>query len=69
MRKPDRPDPRRPDVIDLNARRRVNELKKAATKSAGRRRSPDLSRPAVAWGLLLLAALILALIRWLPQVL
>ena len=68
MRRPDRPTDR-PGVVDLNARRRAAELQKQALKGAGpRRRAPDLSRPAVAWALLLLAALVLALIRWLPQV-
>lgn len=69
MRRPDRPTDR-PGVVDLNARRRAAELQKQALKGAApRRRGPDFSRPAAAWALLLLAALLWALTRWLPQAL
>ena len=67
MRRPDR-STTRPDVIDLKARRRAAELQKQALRGVkGRRRGPNLSSPGVAWMLLLAAAVIWALVRWLPQ--
>jgi hypothetical protein len=56
MPKPDRPNDR-PDVVDLNARRRAAEVQKQALKAASRspRRAADLT-PLIAWGVLLLAA-------------
>ena len=67
VRPPERPS-ERPGVIDLNARRRAAELQKQALKAAKpRRRAPDLSRPLAAWAVLILAALLWALVRWLGR--
>ena len=67
MRRPVRPTTR-PDVIDLKARRRAAELQKQALRGVNPRgRRPNPSSPGFAWAILFAAAVIWALLRWLPQ--
>ena len=64
MAKPERPtgDPK---VVDLKARRRVAELQKQARKTARPTGRARTFGPLLAWAVLLLAALLLATVRWL----
>jgi hypothetical protein len=58
MPKPDRPNDR-PDVVDLNARRRAAEVQKQALRAASKSpRKPASLTPLTAWGVLLLAAVV-----------
>lgn len=61
MRKPD-PAPDRPEVIDLNARRRAAEVRKQALKVAKPRRALPEITPVTAWAILLAVALLWTLV-------
>ena len=63
MRKPERPTDR-PEVVDLNARRRAAEVQRQALKAASKSvRKPAGVTPLAAWGVLVLVAVIWTAVR------